>query len=65
MTLTEGRKREIRRMFSALDLEIIRLVRTSVAGIADRTLKSGDYRALTFAEIHGIYARSEIDVASD
>lgn len=65
MTLTEGRKREIRRMFAALNLEIIRLVRTSVAGITDRTLKAGDYRALTFDEIHGIYARSEIDDASE
>lgn len=65
MTLTEGRKREIRRMFSALDLEITRLVRTSVAGIADRTLKAGDYRALTFDEIHDIYARSEIGDTSD
>jgi 23S rRNA pseudouridine2605 synthase len=65
MTLTEGRKREIRRMFVALNLEIIRLVRTSVAGITDRTLKAGDYRPLTFDEIHGIYARSEIDDASE
>ncbi len=65
LTLTEGRKREIRRMFAALDLEIVRLVRTSVAGISDRSLKAGEYRALTFDEIHDIYSRSEIDDASD
>lgn len=59
LTLTEGRKREIRRMLTALDIEINRLVRTSVAGIADRSLGPGEYRALTVEEIRGIYARSE------
>lgn len=59
LTLTEGRKREIRRMLTALDIEINRLVRTSVAGIADRSLGPGEYRALSIDEIRGIYARSE------
>lgn len=60
LTLTEGRKREIRRMFTSMDIEVSRLVRTSVAGIADRTLGPGEYRALTFDEIRGIYKRSEV-----
>jgi 23S rRNA pseudouridine2605 synthase len=59
LTLTDGRKREIRRMFTALDIDIRRLVRTSIAGIADRNLKPGDYRAVTFAETRDIYARSK------
>lgn len=59
LTLTEGRKREIRRMLTALDIEINRLVRTSVAGIADRSLGPGEYRALSIDEIRGIYERSE------
>lgn len=58
LTMTEGRKREIRRMFTELDNEIERLVRTSIAGISDRSLGPGDYRAVTFSEIHDIYARS-------
>jgi 23S rRNA pseudouridine2605 synthase len=58
LVLTEGRKREIRRLFSALGIHIVRLVRTSIAGIADRTLEPGDYRALTFDEIRDIYARA-------
>jgi 23S rRNA pseudouridine2605 synthase len=60
LTLTDGRKREIRRMFTALDIDIRRLVRTSIAGIADRNLKPGDYRAVTFAETRDIYARSKL-----
>lgn len=59
LTLTEGRKREIRRMFTSMDIEIGRLVRTSIAGIADRTLGPGEHRALSFDEIRDIYARSE------
>ena len=54
--MTEGRKREIRRLFTSLDIEILRLVRTSIAGIADRTLGPGEYRALSFNEIRDIYA---------
>lgn len=65
MTLTEGRKREIRRMFDALGIDIVRLVRTAIAGIADRTLAPGEYRALTFEEIRAIYARSETPVEND
>lgn len=64
LTLTEGRNREIRRMFDAMDINIVRLVRTSIAGITDRTLSPGGYRALTFNEIRDIYAMSEI-VAAD
>lgn len=59
LTMTEGRKREIRRMFAEMDIEIERLVRTAIAGIADRSLKPGDYRAVTFDEIRNIYALSE------
>lgn len=59
LTMTEGRKREIRRMFNELHAHIERLVRTSIAGIADRTLRPGDYRALTTEEIRDIYRRSE------
>jgi 23S rRNA pseudouridine2605 synthase len=59
LTLTDGRKREIRRMFTAIDIDILRLVRTSIAGISDRNLKPGDYRAVTLEETHAIYARAE------
>jgi pseudouridine synthase len=65
LTMTEGRKREIRRLFTSLDIEILRLVRTSIAGIADRTLGPGEYRALSFNEIRDIYARSKGPASDD
>jgi 23S rRNA pseudouridine2605 synthase len=65
LTLTEGRNREIRRMFSAMDIDIVRLVRTSIAGITDRTLSPGACRVLTFDEIRDIYAMSEIATDDD
>jgi len=55
MTMTEGRKREVRRMFDAIELPIDQLVRVSIAGIADRSLSPGAYRAVTVDEIRSIY----------
>ncbi len=56
LTMTEGRKREVRRMLEAIGLRVDQLVRVSIAGITDRTLQPGAYRALTIEEIRGIYA---------
>lgn len=56
VVMTEGRKREIRRMFDTLGLTVERLARISIAGIADRSLTPGSYRALTGDEIRSIYA---------
>ena len=56
IVMTEGRKREIRRMFDTLGLTIERLVRVSIGGISDRSLASGTYRLLTSDETRSIYA---------
>ncbi len=58
LVVTEGRKREVRRIFEAVGLQVDRLVRVSIAGIADRTLSAGSYRALTLAEIRSIYEKA-------
>ncbi|HSJ71250.1 MAG TPA: pseudouridine synthase [Acidimicrobiia bacterium] len=55
LVLTEGRKREIRRMFQVIDLPIERLVRTAIGPIADRSIAPGDHRKLTDAEIRSLY----------
>lgn len=65
LTMTEGRKRELRRMFSAIGIDVQNLVRTSIAGIVDRTLEPGDYRAVTLSEIRSVYALSESGDVSD
>lgn len=56
IVMTEGRKREIRRMFDALGLTIDRLVRVSIGPISDRSLASGTYRALTLDEVRSLYS---------
>lgn len=55
ITMTEGRKREVRRMLEVVGLTVEQLVRVSIAGISDRTLAPGAYRALTMDEIRRIY----------
>jgi len=59
VVMTEGRKREVRRLFEAVGLEIDRLVRVSIAGITDRTLTAGSYRPLTIEEIRSIYKKAD------
>lgn len=50
VTITEGRKREVRRMCQALGLNVERLVRTRFGPIELGTLPSGQMRPLTPAE---------------
>jgi 23S rRNA pseudouridine2605 synthase len=47
ITLDEGRNRQIRRMMSALDIEVLRLVRVSIGPLHLGTLAKGAYRHLT------------------
>lgn len=47
VTITEGRKREVRRLCSALGLDVERLVRTRFGPVALGALPSGTSRALT------------------
>ena len=59
IVMAEGRKREVRRMLDAVDLDVERLVRTAIGPIADRTLKPGAYRPLTFDEIMDLYRMAD------
>ncbi|MCZ7533147.1 MAG: pseudouridine synthase [Acidimicrobiia bacterium] len=59
VVMTEGRKREVRRLFEAVGLEVDRLVRVSIAGITDRTLTPGNYRPLSIDEIRSIYQKAD------
>jgi pseudouridine synthase len=51
MTMGEGRHREVRRMFEALGYEVTGLVRTAIGPITDRSLKAGQSRRLSAAEV--------------
>ncbi|HEY5684719.1 MAG TPA: pseudouridine synthase [Acidimicrobiia bacterium] len=56
VVMTEGRNREVRRMFDAIGHRVIRLVRTAIAGLSDRTLKAGEWRLLEPDEVRSLYA---------
>ena len=50
VVLDEGRNRQIRRMLAALDIEVLRLMRVAIGGLALGTLAKGQWRTLTPAE---------------
>lgn len=54
LTMVEGRNREVRRMFDVIGHEVARLVRTAIGGLVDTTLRPGESRLLTVAEIHDL-----------
>ncbi len=47
VVMTEGRKREVRRMFDAIGLPVTRLVRTRIGPVTLGRLRAGDVRELT------------------
>ena len=65
LVLTEGRKREIRRMFDVLELPIDRLVRTAIGPIVDRKLSPGGHRELTLDEIRSLYGATTQGIHDD
>lgn len=62
ITIHEGRNRQVRRMCEAVGFPVERLVRVRIGPIADRSLKPGEWRQLTPAELRelaGSAARRE------
>ena len=51
LTLTEGRKRQIRKVFEMLGHPVAKLLRTRIGPVELKTLKEGEYRELTQDEI--------------
>jgi len=51
LEISEGRNRQIRRMFSALNAKVIKLHRSKFAGISIGQLKPGQWRSLTIKEL--------------
>ncbi|MBQ9009644.1 MAG: rRNA pseudouridine synthase [Clostridia bacterium] len=50
--VTEGRYHQVKRMFSAVNLTVLRLRRTRIGGLSlDPALQPGDFRELTEAEV--------------
>jgi 23S rRNA pseudouridine2605 synthase len=55
--LTEGRKREVRRLFESQGLTVRRLVRTHIGSVTLGALKPGRWRKLTPAEIKSLLSQ--------
>lgn len=55
VVMSEGRKREVRRMGDAIGYPVERLVRTAIGPISDRTLKPGEWRLLKPDEVVALY----------
>jgi 23S rRNA pseudouridine2605 synthase len=54
ITIHEGRNRQVRRMCEAIGHPVLRLVRTRIGPITDRSLKPGEWRALTQDEVRAL-----------
>lgn len=54
LTIHEGRNRQVRRMCEAVGHPVVRLVRTRVGPIADRSLAPGSFRELTVEELRSL-----------
>jgi 23S rRNA pseudouridine2605 synthase len=52
ITIHEGRNRQVRRMCDAVGHPVERLVRVRIGTLADRTLRPGEWRELTRAELN-------------
>lgn len=51
LTLTEGRNRHLRRLLGAFGIQVLRLVRVAIGGLALGELGKGQWRPLTDAEL--------------
>ena len=49
--LDEGKNRQIRRMLQSQGMEVLRLIRVAIGGLALGELPKGQWRALTQAEL--------------
>jgi 23S rRNA pseudouridine2605 synthase len=56
VVMTEGRNREVRRMFDAIGHPVERLVRTAIGPLRDRALKPGEWRHLTIDEVRSLFS---------
>jgi 23S rRNA pseudouridine2605 synthase len=54
LVIHEGRNRQVRRMCEAIGHPVVRLVRTRIGPVSDRTLRPGSFRPLTAAEVRAL-----------
>lgn len=59
ITISEGRNRQIRRMFEVFNYDVIRLIRIRIGPISDPGLKSGIYRQLKANELRSLWSAAK------
>lgn len=60
LVLTEGRKREVRRMMEKIGHPVRRLTRIAIGPLRDRSLRPGEWRLLTMAEVRSLYSSARM-----
>jgi 23S rRNA pseudouridine2605 synthase len=55
LVMGEGRKREVRRLLTAVGHPVVALVRTAIGPVTARGLKPGAWRELTLSEVRALY----------
>ena len=56
ITITEGKNHEVKRIFAAINYEVLKLKREKVAFFDLNGLASGEYRKLTLKEVSKVYS---------
>jgi len=59
ITITEGRNRQIRRMFEKIGFDVIKLQRVAIGALEMGPLKRGEYRVITPAMAKKVFASKE------
>jgi len=59
MSMGEGRNREVRRLCTAVGLQVLRLHRSSIGPLRERELGPGEWRCLEIDEVRAFYRRGE------
>jgi 23S rRNA pseudouridine2605 synthase len=65
VVMTEGRNREVRRMFEAVGHPVERLARVAIGSLRDPGLKPGAWRILDVREVAALYRQAEVDDQPD
>lgn len=58
IVMTEGRNREVRRMLESVGYPVTRLVRTAIGSLSDSSLRPGEYRRVTAADVQRLLGGS-------
>ena len=59
IVITEGKNRQVRKMFEKIGFDVLRLQRVAIGDLKLGSLKKGEYRKLTIAELERVFMEKE------